>query len=283
MSKKLHITASTSYDGTFQTVPVNSGRALLFESDLGLVLVQIYIKDFNGSNEHPSGVPTKDEPEHDNQSIPNFRLLITLKPSEAILGTQLLFGNECLTPVKDQVPVSLLSTGLKFFSWFINPSIKTDLYGDMPYLYGYALNSFSKINVRKDNNATDGHESIEPLAGSTENLNEALDDQDIPIKSEGRKKYFTSTDNASKFTFLEGQTYTFQFDTDLIKLGNSQYKILIPTYGNRTLDIDVAQYSNETLNNFNWVLKKDGINGAKQGTIGLLINFALAKDDSSTD
>ncbi|PVH16119.1 uncharacterized protein CXQ87_003983 [Candidozyma duobushaemuli] len=281
MSKKLHITASTTYDDAFQTVPVNSGRALQFESDLGLVSVQIYIKDFDGSNKHTPG--TEDGPETDNQSTPNFRLLITLKPSEAISGTQLLFGNECLTPVKDRVPVSLLSTGLKFFSWFINPSIKSDLYGDMPYLYGYALNSFSKINVRKDITNTDGQDSIVPSAGSTENLNEGLDNQDIPIKSEGRKKFFTNADNASKFTFLEGQTYTFQFDTDLIKLGNSQHKISIPTYGNRTLDIDVAQYANENLNNFNWVLKKDGMNGAKEGTIGLLINFALTVDDSNTE
>lgn len=281
MSKKLHITAGTTYDDAFQTVPVNSGRALQFESDLGLVLVQIYIKDFDGGSKHTSGVLAKDEAKTDDQSTPNFRLLITLKPSEAILGTQLLFGNECLTPVKDRVPVSLLSTGLKFFSWFINPSIKSDLYGDMPYLYGYALNSFSKINVRKDHTA-DAHDYIVPLAGSTENLNDDLDSHNIPIQSEGRKKYFTNADNASEFTFLEGQVYTFQFDTDLIKLGNSQYKILIPTYGNRTLDIDVAQYANENLNNFNWVLKKDGINGAKEGTIGLLINFALTPDDSNS-
>lgn len=151
----------------------------------------------------------------------------------------------------------------------------------MPYLYGYALNSFSKINVRKDHTA-DAHDYIVPLAGSTENLNDDLDSHNIPIQSEGRKKYFTNADNASEFTFLEGQVYTFQFDTDLIKLGNSQYKILIPTYGNRTLDIDVAQYANENLNNFNWVLKKDGINGAKEGTIGLLINFALTPDDSNS-
>lgn len=272
MLKKLQITAGTSYDGTFQIVPVNSGQALKLESDLGPVLLQVSIKDFEGSAKHSA--PKNDGAIGDNLIIPNLSILISLTPCKAMEGSKLLFGNECLSPIRDHVPVSLLATGLKFFSWLINPSVKGDLYGDEPYFYGLALNSFTRIRVGKEDN---NEEQISPITASTENLNQECPNLDIPEDADQRRSFFSNVKNASNFEFEEGQTYTFQFETNLVKLGNSEYKLLIPTYGKRTIDIDVGQYSNDQLNNFNWVLKYDGSSAAKEGIIGLLLNFALVE------
>lgn len=274
MSKKLQITAGTSYDSDFQTVPVNSGHALTLESNLGLVLIQLSIKDFEGSASHHA--PKNEKARGDDSIIPNLRILISLTPSKPIEGSKLLFGNECLTPIRDHVPVSLLSTGLKFFSWLINPSVKGDLYGDMPYFYGLALNSFTRIRVDKEG-TNEIRSSISPITANTENLNQECPNLDIPVEADQRRSFFSNVDNASNFEFEEGQTYTFQFETNLVKLANSEYKLLIPTYGQRTIDIDVGQYANDQLNNFNWVLKYGGSSAAKEGTLGLLLNFALVE------
>lgn len=279
MTSKLLITAGSNYDETLQIVPVNSAEPLVIDSEIGRILLQVFIKNFAGSKDHyPSSkynvsslsdVEAASPTENFSTELPNFRILINFQPSRSIQGSQLVFGNESLTPVKDHVPVSLLSTGLKFFSWWLNPSIKGDVYSETPYLFGLALNSFSRIRI--DDKIS--NETIMPINDDKENLKDK--DTRIPESASARKKYYSTETKAAEFTFNQEESYTFQFDTNYIKLGDSQYKLLIPTYGQHSLDIDVGHYANDSLNSFNWVLKQHGIDGAKKGVPGLIIKFAL--------
>lgn len=63
-------------------------------------------------------------------------------------------------------------------------------------------------------------------------------------------------------------------------MSDSKYAVLIPTFGSKTFDIDVLKYANETLNNFNWIIKVDGYEGVGYGETGLVLNFALADEET---
>lgn len=283
--KRLYITASDSYSSNKQIVPINSRQKVSVESKIGKFDVAIYIKNFDGSKPHLSNSyynkTSSQNLIHDNirkqdENANNLQIEITFTPNKNIVGSQLIFGNDTMVSIKDVIPVHLLSTGLKFFTWFINKTIKADIYCDTPFLYGLAINSFSHINVGETINQDDIN---------SENLQQNLlaDDNglNIPKNSLQRMKYFLDFNHCEKFVYHSQQPYFFQFDTNFVKMLDSKYAVAIPTYGNKTFDIDVSAYANENLNNFNWVIKLGGIDAVGDGDLGLIINFALLEEEEN--
>lgn len=300
--KRLVIRASNSYDlSNSQIVPINCNKPIEIESEIGVFKLIINIRDFDGAQPHTanSRYNLKDEKFLNNEPSekievtnidhfnPNLRFNINFKPKCPIKGSDLIFGNDFLVPIRDQIPTTLLSTGLKFFTWFINKTVKGDVYSDKPFIYGLALNSFSFVSINNTHakNILDQNDSTfndRPIGESTdrlnltENLNENIDNiLKIPTKSLDRKKFFTNISNCEDFVFNDSASYIFQFDTNYLKLGDSKYAVSIPTYGNKTFDLNVSSYANEVLDNFNWTIKLGGIDAVGLGKLGLIINFAL--------
>lgn len=303
--KRLVIRVSSSYDlSNSQIVPINTNKPIDIESDIGVFSLVINIKDFDGAKPHISnscynlrdGKYLNGEPCEKKETInvdhfnPNLRFNINFKPKYPIKGSDLIFGNDFLVPIRNQIPTTLLSTGLKFFTWFINKTVRGDVYSDKPFIYGLALNSFSFLSINNDHAKSILEQNETTLAGKssdestdrlnlTENLNENIDNiLKIPTKSLDRKKFFTTLSNCDDFVFNESTSYIFQFDTNYLKLADSKYAVSIPTYGNKTFDINVSSYANEELDNFNWTIKQGGIDAVGLGKIGLIINFALLNE-----
>ncbi|CUM64071.1 uncharacterized protein PRCAT00001660001 [Priceomyces carsonii] len=306
VTKRLVIKASNSYEENFRVVPVNTNYPLEIESDIGVFSLVVGIKNFDGSKPHlnnslknvgdktylngDSYDPGNVYPEEEQ---PNLRLKVHFRPKYPIKGSELIFGNDFTVPIRDYVPTSLLATGLKFFNWFINNTVKGDVYNDKPYLYGLALNSFSYVSIDNVFLESDSDEpktvekrdkgaKITDTTNFAENLNRNIDNiLKIPETSIARKRFFTSLSNCENFVFNENSNYVFQFDTNFLKLANSDYCVSIPTFGNRTFDINVLSYANEKLNNFNWIIKQGGYEGVGHGKLGLTVNFALLDEDYS--
>lgn len=287
--KRLLLRASSDYDSDATVVPVNSGDFVEIASDIGVFSLCVYIRNFEGSGPHLNNSLYNVGDQHylngdlssvhsqiSSTSLPNLRIAIKFTPKQPIKGSELLFGNDCTTSIKDYVPTTLLATGLKFFSWFINPTIKGDIYCDSPFLYAPALNSFSSVGI-----LTKDKKSIEDYIGaSEENLTQNFDNSlQIPAKSNDRIKFFCKLKNCEEFVFNETSEYIFAFDTNFLRLGDSKYSVAIPTYGDRTFDIDALRYANEKMNNFNWTLKFGGNDGVGLGKTGLILNFSLVDEE----
>ncbi|KAK6204952.1 uncharacterized protein RJT21DRAFT_111497 [Scheffersomyces amazonensis] len=333
ITKRLYIRAGTSYDlnDKFQIVPVNTNKPITIDSEIGTFQLLINIKNFDGSKPHLDnslynvGDKTllNKQPVEENNVIsalpndiqPNLRIDIIFKPKIPIEGSRLIFGNDLTIPIRDYVPTTILSAGLKFFTWFINKTVKGDLYNDKPYLYGLALNTFTNMSIvdddeditaieenilSEDNEEDEGeNETKNPLKllkkkqshrkhqivdrlNHKENLSSNTDNTlDIPDNSLDRIKYFTNFENCQEFIFNDehSKSYFLQFDTSFVKMADSKYAVSIPTYGNKTFDINVSSLTNEILNNFNWVIKQDGYDGVDHGKLGLLVNFALLDEE----
>lgn len=294
IAKRLIIKAGASYDGDFKIVPVNGGY-IEVKSSIGLFSVKVNIKNFDGSKAHLSnsfynlGDPkhldgSRGNSDEDEPNSPKLRIECKFTPNKPIPGNHLLFGNDFTYPIRDFLPTLLLQTGLKFFTWFISKTVKGDVYNDKPFLYGLALNSFTFISESEKENLQT------KLIGVTKDqdfnfleklsvVDGAKDSLKIPEKSLDRKKYFNSISHAKEFTFLELIPYILQFDTNFLNMSDSKYSVLIPTFAGKTFDIDVLRYANDTLNNFNWVIKVDGYEGVGFGETGLVLNFALANEE----
>lgn len=274
MPQRLFIQAASSHDGKRTLVPVNTGEFVNLPSKIGDFSVSINIKNFDGCSNHKENslYNLKTEGEtvtNENVKSPNLRLFVKFTPLLDIKGSELLFGNDCEVPVTEKVPTSLISTGLHFFKWFVNPTIKSDLYVNRPYLYGLALNSFTKI----------GNDSLVDVTDFMNQDTEALSSRDdIPKVPAARQKYFCNVKHCESFKFEKDHTYFLLFDTNLINIGDSRYNVSIPTFRDKTIDIDVLKYSDEKLNNFNWTLKKGGESGTYDGEFGLVVNFALVDE-----
>lgn len=271
-------------DGRDQVLPVNTGNTIQLNSEIGEFGISVYIKDFDGCQQHRAnslknfgdgfylnGDKATDVKNFTVNNSPNLRILFKFTPSSDIKGSELMFGNDCPTPVRDYIPTTLLSTGIRFFSWFINPTITQDIYCDEPYLYGLALNSFTKI-------ASGSIDLGNFFNDSLDNLEDLEESQNIPKKSKDRCKYFCKKHHAENFTFRRDQNYLFLFDTNFVNIGNSEYNVAIPTYKDRTFNISVLQYANENLNNFNWTVKQatdSEKQSANLGNFGVKLNFRL--------
>lgn len=271
--KRLLVRASADYDSNFSIVAVNTGSPTEINSQLGKFYVNVSIRDFEGSEEHQSNSLRNIENEGEmsntdlSPKVSNLTIEINFLPSRDIMGSKFYFGNDCQTPVREYVPTALLASGLKFFQWFINPTIKGDIYCDKPFLYGLALNSFTTVSL--------GDQS-KIVPNSVENLNENDEaSSNIPLEPQKRQKYFSRLQNADQFTLYKDVQYNFRFDTNYLSFRNAKYSVSIPTYGQKTFDIDVMRYANENLDNFNWVIKFEGQEASGDGTPGLIINFKL--------
>lgn len=307
--KRLVIKASNNYDSGFKVVPVNTNKPLEIQSEIGVFTLCVYIKNFDGARVHQCNSLYNFEDTHYLDSsgatdkggefdgpLPNLRLEINFRPKQPIKGSDLVFGNDLTVPVRDYIPTALLASGLKFFTWFINKTIKGDIYNDKPYLYGLALNSFTFLSLKGSISDKNSHVSevvenseskksqIPDVPSFVENLNANIDNVlQIPEASVSRRKFFGQLSNCESFVFNEATDYKLQFDTNFVKMADSQYAVAIPTYGNRTFDINVSKYANEKLNNFNWVIKQGGIEGVGSGLTGLIINFALADEPANAE
>ncbi|KAI5950994.1 hypothetical protein KGF54_004068 [Candida jiufengensis] len=287
--KRLFIKASNNYDSDFQIVPVNTNEPLEIKSDIGVFKLLINIKKFDGSQPHLSNSLYNQEDKtylngdkidfntnsnKEDGPEPNLRINIEFIPKEDIKGGDLIFGNDFTYSIKDYVPTTLLSTGLKLFNWFINDTVKGDIYSSKPFLYGLALNSFSYIGIdKKPKEVVDT--KAKPM-NYKENISDEIENG--PTNSTERKKFFNTAEKCNQFTFKTNKKYDFQFDTDFLKLSDSKYLVSIPRF-----DIDVSKYANDTLNNVNWVIKKNGYDGVGSGTLGLIINFALRTEDQKDE
>ncbi|KAK6460123.1 hypothetical protein DFJ63DRAFT_338076 [Scheffersomyces coipomensis] len=333
--KRLHIRASNNYNLEDSIViPINTNNPIEINSPIGTFKIIINIKQFDGSNPHQSNSLTNindstylnHEPIDSSQvnsinikdTQPNLRIDIVFKPSIPISGSELIFGNDFTVPIRNYVPTTILATGLKFFTWFINKTVKGDIYSDKPYLYGLVLNSFTNMSIIDDNDEMkifsdeDNSNSSESISDSSkpgilrnplsrkktkkssmldrinhhENLNDNIDNTlKIPNHSIDRIKFFTNIEPCQEFIFTPNDTksYFFQFDTDFVKLANSSYAVSIPTYWNKTFDINVSSFANDNLNNFNWVIKQGGYDGVDDGIVGLIINFALLDEEEEEE
>lgn len=286
--RKLLLQASSGHDCETKVVPVNTGKFVDIGSGIGVLSVAVYIRNFDGSQLHRnnslynagdsaylSGELTNIQGEKNASNLPNLRIIIKFSPNVPIKGNDLIFGNDCSTPIKDYVPTTLLATGLKFFSWFINPTIMADIYCESPYIYAPALNSFTTIGVQDKTLAC----IEDQIAKEQENICQENDDNlKNPKNRNERMRYFCKLSHCEDFIFHEEKEYYFIFDTNYLQLGDSSYSVAIPTFGNRSMEINVLKYANDNLNNFNWTLKSGGNNGIDKGNIGLLLNFALVDE-----
>lgn len=293
MVKRLVIKASNNYNGEYQTVPINSLAPVKIILELGTFELLINIKNFDGSKPHKTnslrnlgdkqylnGEPkTGKEPEGlEDTKQSNLSFEINFQPNQSVNGKDLIFGNDFTTPIKDSVPVTLLSAGLKFFNWFINSTVKGDIYNDKPYLYGPVLNSCTYMSI--DDKIPFKYSTADTSSSKyPENLNDNIDNVlKIPGLSLDRKKFFNKLPTCENFVFLNSNAYKMKFDTNFIKMADSKYSVSLPTYNSNTFDIDVLSYANEKLNNFNWVIKCGGYDGVASGTVGLVVNFALVDE-----
>lgn len=292
ITKRLLIRASADGGSDYSIIPVNSGKFVQVITKIGTFSFCVFIRNFDGCEQHKGnslynsedGSYLNGEPVeglNDNlkpqTNMPNLSLFIKYKPNAPIRGSELIFGNDCPTSVKNRIPTTLLSSGLKFFSWFINPTIKADLYSDFPYLYGLALNSFTKIGLADSMSAL---EMLALLNEDEELKSNDSQDLDIPLSSSQRQKFFCNVANCEKFTFEKDVSYYLVFDTNFIRIGDSKYHVAIPTFRDRTFDIDVSHYADKDLNNFNWTIKKGGSNEAEKEIAGVMVNFSLVDEES---
>lgn len=288
-TKRLLIRASSSFDGDYSVLPINSGEFVELHSEIGVFSLAVFIKNFDGCDQHKDNSfynvgddtllngqkPSRVTEDLDSQlGLSNLSILVKFTPKAAISGSDLLFGNDCPTPIKNHIPVTILSSGLKFFTWFINPTIKADLYSENPYLYGLALNSFTNIGKW-------GSFSMKEVLTKTDDGLDSEDREELKLTSNAaeRQKLFCDKAKCEKFTFRENEDYYLIFGTNFLRIGDSKYHVAIPTFGGRTFDIDVSRYADDTLNNFNWTIKKGGSDGSRNGVLGLLLNFALVEED----
>lgn len=274
MPKKLFIQVSSSHNDQPRTVPINSGTFVELDSEIGLFSVSIDIKNFDKSSPHKDNSfynrsTGSDSDATSTTTEPNLRIFVKFKPSETIPGSELLFGNDCGIQISDNIPTSLISTGLHFFKWFINPTINCDMYSQAPYIYGLALNSFTKMGKAS---------LIDEDQFISQDLEKLSTNEEIPSEPGARQKFYCQGKNFNNFSYDKGETYYFLFDTVLIKLGDSIYHVSIPTFGSRTFDIDVLKYADDKVNNFNWTIKKGGLDDAYAGEFGLLVNFSLLEE-----
>ncbi|QBM88338.1 Protein of unknown function DUF1769 [Metschnikowia aff. pulcherrima] len=284
--KRLLIQAGSINDQN-KTVPVNTGKFVDVTTDLGVFSVSVYIRNFDGSSKHREnslynaldettldGTTTTQESESEGQvqtELPNLRILIKFQPNADINGSNLFFGNECSVPVKEYVPTTLMSTGLRFFKWFLNPTIESDLYGDRPFIYGLALNSFSKMGIADRPQADFLSDKLENLLWETKTNSE--------VTPTDRRKYFCTVENAKKFEFEKSKSYYMMFDTNFLKLGDSSYNVSLPALGKQTFDVNVLRFANEKLDNIHWTIKKSVDSDLAEGVYGLVLNFRLVEED----
>lgn len=281
ITKRLFIKASNSYDKGFQIVPVNTEQPLEVNSDIGLFKLYINIKKFDGSKPHLSnslynledktflnGEKIDFPPPEKEKVESNLRMYIEFTPNKDIKGSSLIFGNDFTYSIKEYVPATLLNTGLKIFNWFINDSIKGDAYTDKPYLYGPGLNSFTYMAIDNGNSVVDPH-----AKKLVENLSDQLDG--VPNDPNSRKKHFHNFSKCDTFTYKKGVKYILQFDTNYLKLADSNYSVCLPRF-----DFNVNRYANDVLNNVNFVIKEDGYDAVGHGNLGLVVNFSVLLEDS---
>lgn len=296
MVKRLVIKASNSYTGEFQTVPINALEPVKIILDIGTFELLINIKNFDGSNFHRANslynlgaskylngeaATDKDSKDVDVDKVPNLSFEVNFNPKESFNGKDLIFGNDFTTPIKDYVPTTLLAAGLKFFNWFINSTVKGDIYNEKPFLYGPVLNSCTYMSINDPipfkYSATDTSNTK-----YDENLNDNVDNLlKIPSLSLDRKRFFNKLSTCENFVFVDSSVYKLKFDTNFIKMSDSKYSVSLPTYNRNTFDIDVLSFANEKLNNFNWVIKYGGYEGVNHGRVGLVVNFALVDEQDT--
>lgn len=290
MTKKLFIQVSASHGESFETIPVNSGEYTSVISPIGHFDIAVDIRNFDGCQKHRDnsyynhgdteklGLGHVSRKNHSNgHGLPNFRIIIKFTPTSAIRGSELLFGNEFPSLVKKHVPVSLISTGLKFFRWYVNPTIESDMLSDHPYIYSTALSGLSGVGVFK---ASDEKQVINSVLSGKENLDFYVEGphNHIPEKSEKRWKHFCDTKNCESFVFTPDNSYILVFETNLLKMRDSNYHLAIPTFGSRTFDIDVAKYAKPDLDNFDWILKAGNASHSDDSNIGFVLNFSLVEE-----
>lgn len=289
MPKRLYIRAQSDYGEQGQVVPVNTNNPVVIELALGKFEIVINIKGFDGSEHHvanscynqgdASFLDGTTRPKTALKEIRSPELLefeVYFTPDHDINLNDLIFGNDCEQPVRDYIPAAILTTGLKLFNWFINKTVVGDFTVDKPFIYGLAINLFTYINVnakgllplpKKDKNGYYENLITNPGANSS-----------IPQSLKKRISYFLKENNCKSFVFRKGIRYELQFESDLIKMADSYYAVCLPTLGLKTFDINILQYANDKLNNFNWVIKEGGHRGMGIGNAGLVVNFALVDE-----
>ncbi|GEQ71702.1 hypothetical protein JCM33374_g5388 [Metschnikowia sp. JCM 33374] len=285
LKKKLLISVG-SIQSQDLTVPVNTGNFVDISTDIGVFSVSVFIRNFDGSNKHLNnslynvvdktylnGISVQESSLTSYSELPNLRILINFKPKSDLNGSELFFGNECSIPVKDYVPTTLLSTGLRFFKWFLNPTIESDLYGDRPYIYGLALNSFSKLGI--------ANSSVPEFVKNEEENITWESKPPGPTLSLERRKFFCNVENSKKFRYDKSLKYYMMFDTNFLKLGDSNYNVSIPAIGKQTFDVNVLRFANEKLDNINWVIKKSDNGNLTEGSYGLVLNFRLVEEEGA--
>lgn len=314
MVKRLVIKALNNYTDGFQIVPVNTGIPVRVDSDIGVFTVAVNVADFDGSHEiHRSNscynlgdnkylnqqkvdiqkLESGNIKKHNVESTKlypgsHLNLIVSFRPKYNIKGDELLFGNDFTLPIRDHVPTTLLLTGLKFFTWFVNKTVKGDIYSEEPYIYGLALNSFTHLGLTnsilsytKDIEDA-GVKGTKPLDFRENLIFNNNNNQKFPESAKGRIKWFHDGKKCSQFTFYDDTDYFMQFDTSFLKMGDSKYYVSLPTFGNKTFDIDVLKYANKVLDNVNWTVKQNGWEGVGKGDYGLVVNFSLIDEDDSS-
>lgn len=266
----LKISASTSYDGEFKLVPVNSEKPLSFHSEIGVIQLLLRVKDFYGSKDHDKS-SSKDSEYFKSNPNSNISIQISFTPNQdGITGDKLLFGNDFEYPIKDYLPYGT-STGLKVFKNYVDPSVDGDLFAEKPYLYGKALSSFNVINDKLDPISEEGEDQFikEDLVNDEPTSDKLL----IPVESSDRQKFFQDIKNLEGFEFKKGHTYTFDFFSGLVSLKNSNFNIKLPG----GFEVNLSNYLNEKFNSVRYVLKKgtSAELGVEFGEPILIINFEL--------
>lgn len=291
MTKRLLIQVAASREDSFQIIPVNSGRYKTVTSPIGQFEVSVDVRNFDGCQKHTDNSfynqgdtetlrhgSCSEKTHRQNGKLPNLRILVKFTPGRAIRGSKLLFGNEFPPLIQKHVPVSLISTGLKFFRWYVNPTVESDMRTDHPYIYSTALSGLSGIGVLEG--SEDEQKVINEVLAGKENLDSFAEGphNPIPTNSEKRWKHFCDANNCESFTFSPGKTYVLVFETNLLKMRDSKYHVAIPTFGSKTFDINVLKYAKPDLDNFDWIMKHGEADGSTNDDVGFVLNFSLVEE-----
>lgn len=218
----IEIRASTSYDGPFTKVPVNTDKPIELENDVCSIKVVVRIKGFK-----QDGKLVDTDYFKDSRAGDSFSVQFSLKFKQDVNGNELLWGNDFDSPIRDILPWGF-SAAFATFKRMIDPSVDGDVYADKPYIYGPCLTSINYFVPQDD------HKIVTPL---------------VETGNTTRQKKYLDEKLRKDFVFKAGEVYDFDFVTPYLDM-SEKWAIKLPFF-----TFDLGKYAGKTTVRYS--LKRD--------------------------
>ncbi|KAF2723817.1 DUF1769-domain-containing protein [Polychaeton citri CBS 116435] len=213
----LSVTAGPNYTDQ-KEIPINTADSTHITSDLATVNLSVRIQNYRGL---PQGAPNTSPyfSKHPHQKD-LYSIAFTITPKRDINGHDLVFGNDFDHPIRNKLPPGF-QQAFNMVKWYIDPGLYGDLLADEPHLYGPLLSSMNVLRVGpKDDKEQEKVEEARANAEGGVHILEEGGDGDgkdaresvgLPADAAGRKKFFLTEANLSKFTFEKDREYSNDF------------------------------------------------------------------------